>query len=97
MKRNKTALITGASKGLGYQLAESLAQKGWNLLITARNSTELLLAKKRLSKYATVLAKAGDVRDEVHLLELAEALEAHKWALPHFAYVPPSACQCLRK
>jgi short-subunit dehydrogenase len=41
MTNKKTALITGASKGLGYALAENLAHSGWNLLINARNAKEL--------------------------------------------------------
>ena len=81
MKSNKTALITGASKGLGFQLAKNLAQQGWNLLITARNAEQLLKAKQCLSYYTQVIAKAGDVRDEVHLLELAETLELKNWQL----------------
>lgn len=81
MDRNKTALITGASKGLGYQLAESLAKMGWNLLITARSPEKLLSAKKNLSKHGKTIAIAGDVRDEIHLLELAEALEINEWKL----------------
>lgn len=81
MKQHKTALITGASKGLGYALAESLAKQGWNLLITARNSDALLEAKKHLEQHSTVLAKAGDVKDEIHLMELAETLEEHHWKL----------------
>lgn len=81
MKRTKTALISGASKGFGRQLAISLAQEGWNLLITARNAQHLLTTKKELSKWTTTIAIAGDVRDEVHLLELAEALDMHQWKL----------------
>lgn len=81
MTTNKTALITGASKGLGYYLAESLALQGWKLLINARNSKELLVAKKRIGPLTKVVAIAGDVTDEIHLLELAEALEANKWPL----------------
>ncbi len=81
MKTNKTALITGASKGLGFQLALHLAQTGWNLMITGRTPATLLAAKKRLSEYASVTAIAGDVRDEVHLLELAEYLERNEQTL----------------
>ena len=81
MTTNKTALITGASKGLGYYLAESLALQGWKLLINARNSRELLAAKKRITPITRVIALAGDVTDEIHLLELAGALETHKWQL----------------
>ncbi|MDQ2066958.1 SDR family oxidoreductase [Xinfangfangia sp. CPCC 101601] len=32
----KTALITGASRGLGYALAEQLALQGWNVVALAR-------------------------------------------------------------
>lgn len=78
---NKIALITGASKGLGFALAKQLAHKGWHLLITARNPHQLLQAKKELSVYAKVTAVAGDVRDEVHLLEIAELLASNNWQL----------------
>ncbi|NND32148.1 MAG: SDR family oxidoreductase [Saprospiraceae bacterium] len=81
MQQNKTALITGASQGLGYQLAERLAQKGWNLIITARNPEELFSARKRLSEFTEILAIAGDVRDEIHLLDLVETIKVSKWKL----------------
>ena len=79
MTSKKTALITGASRGLGFSLAEILANKGWNLLINARNADQLLSAKKRLAAITEVIAIAGDVRDELHLLQLAEALEKNQW------------------
>ena len=81
MQINKTALITGASKGFGFQLAQSLAQLGWNLLITARSPVPLLAAKRQLSDHTNVMAVAGDVRDEIHLMELAEILAANHWQI----------------
>jgi NAD(P)-dependent dehydrogenase (short-subunit alcohol dehydrogenase family) len=33
-----TALITGASKGFGLALAKALGQRGWKLIINARNA-----------------------------------------------------------
>ena len=35
------AIITGASRGLGLELARALAQRGWALIINARGATEL--------------------------------------------------------
>ncbi|MEM7102800.1 MAG: SDR family oxidoreductase [Bacteroidota bacterium] len=81
MTTKKTALITGASKGLGFQLALNLAKNGWNLIITGRNPHNLKTAKDQLSQYTTAEAKSGDVRDEVHLLELAELLQLKNWNL----------------
>ena len=81
MTNKKTALITGASKGLGYSLAENLAHKGWNLLINARNAKQLLAAKNHLQQFTKVIAISGDVRDEIHLLQLAEALQTNQWQL----------------
>jgi short-subunit dehydrogenase len=81
MTNKKTALVTGASKGLGYALAEQLARNGWNLLINARNAKQLLAAKNHLEQFTKVIAISGDVRDEIHLLQLAEALRANQWQL----------------
>ncbi|MBO0795355.1 MAG: SDR family NAD(P)-dependent oxidoreductase, partial [Ktedonobacteraceae bacterium] len=36
--RPSTALITGASRGLGLALARQLAQQGWRLVIDARGA-----------------------------------------------------------
>ena len=36
-----TALITGGSKGLGRALARGLAERGWRLVLDARNSSAL--------------------------------------------------------
>ena len=48
----KTALVTGASKGIGYGIAENLAKEGVNLHLIARNEKNLKLLKKKLdSKY----------------------------------------------
>jgi short-subunit dehydrogenase len=77
----KTALITGASKGLGYSLADHLAHAGWNLLIDARNPDQLLEAKNHLEPFTKVVAVPGDIRDEIHLLQLSEALATNQWKL----------------
>lgn len=71
----KTALITGASRGLGLVLAHALAEKGWNLIINGRNAQKLLLAYQELSKKTKVEAISGDVIDEIHLLQFPERIQ----------------------
>lgn len=44
----KTALITGASKGIGKELARLLAKKGCNLVLVARSSEYLTRLKEEL-------------------------------------------------
>jgi NAD(P)-dependent dehydrogenase (short-subunit alcohol dehydrogenase family) len=70
---NKTALITGASRGLGLALARELANRGWNLVIDARGSDALDLVRYELSRRTTVVAIAGDVSDDNHRRTLAAA------------------------
>ncbi len=41
MAQNKYALITGGSSGIGLELAKLFAKDGYNLIIAARNETEL--------------------------------------------------------
>ncbi len=61
-----TAIITGASRGLGLALARALAQRGWTLVIDARGERELTLAGAELSQLTDVSAVAGDVSDPAH-------------------------------
>jgi uncharacterized protein len=50
--RGSTALVTGASKGLGAAFAEALAERGMNLLLVARSTDELNALSTRLyAKY----------------------------------------------
>ncbi len=71
---NKTALITGASRGLGFELANALADQGWNLIINGRNAKKLLAAQQHLAKKTKVEAISGDVIDEIHLLQFPDRL-----------------------
>ena len=66
----KTALITGASRGLGFVIAETLAKTGHNVIITARNQDELTQAANTLRKHTTVTAVTGDVTDAHHQQQL---------------------------
>jgi len=42
------ALITGGSSGIGYAIAESLARRGYNLILVARSRDKLFAAKNKL-------------------------------------------------
>jgi NAD(P)-dependent dehydrogenase (short-subunit alcohol dehydrogenase family) len=73
---NYTALITGASRGLGLALARELAQQGWNLIINARGAQALETACAELSRLTNVTAVAGDIADPAHRRALAVASRA---------------------
>ena len=70
-----TAIITGASRGLGLALARALAQQDWNLVLDARGEDALRAAATELAAVVTgkVLALPGDVADANHRRDLVEA------------------------
>jgi NAD(P)-dependent dehydrogenase (short-subunit alcohol dehydrogenase family) len=68
----KTAIVTGASRGLGLELARALARRNWALAIDARHAGPLEGARDELASVTSVVALAGDVRDQDHLAELVE-------------------------
>src|ERR1700719_3733333 len=72
----RTALITGASRGLGLALARGLADGGWRLIIDARGAAALEAARAELAQRTRVAAIAGDVNEPNHRAALASAAEA---------------------
>jgi len=70
---SRTALITGASRGLGLALARQLAAQGWQLIIDARGAGALEAARVLLADQARVVAISGDVTDPAHRRALANA------------------------
>jgi NAD(P)-dependent dehydrogenase (short-subunit alcohol dehydrogenase family) len=69
----KTAIVTGASRGLGLALAKALAERGWRLVIDARGAAALEAAREELIASIEVAAIAGDIADEAHRRELVAA------------------------
>jgi len=66
----QTALITGASRGLGRALTDALSTAGWRVVIDARSASDLHTAT---TTWSGAVALPGDVTDEQHLRELAAA------------------------
>jgi NAD(P)-dependent dehydrogenase (short-subunit alcohol dehydrogenase family) len=69
-----TALITGASAGLGRALAAALAARGTRLVVDARGTDRLRAAVAALPRPDLVTAVPGDVADPAHRAELAAAV-----------------------
>jgi NAD(P)-dependent dehydrogenase (short-subunit alcohol dehydrogenase family) len=71
----RTAVITGASRGLGLALAKVLAGRGWRLIIDARGAEVLEEVRRELSGIpeSDVVALAGSITDPAHRTALADA------------------------
>ena len=73
-----TAIVTGASRGLGLALARALAERGWRLVIDAREAGPLQDAAAELARSTDVAALSGDVANPEHrdaLLAAAGAVD----------------------
>ena len=68
-----TALITGASRGLGLALARELARRSWRLVVDARGAADLETVRQELAAVTEVTALAGDVGDPEHRRALVAA------------------------
>ncbi|MFB7738615.1 SDR family oxidoreductase [Streptomyces sp. NPDC056112] len=67
----KVALVTGASRGIGYGIAEALVARGDRVCITGRNEEALKEAVEKLGS-DRVVAVAGKAHDEAHRAEAVE-------------------------
>jgi len=69
--KGKTALVTGASRGLGFAVADLLARAGANLVIAAREQEPLERARAILAERAEVVAVAADVSGDAEGIVVA--------------------------
>ncbi len=89
--KGRTALITGASRGIGYGAALHLAAEGCNLHLASRNAHDLASARKRITEAHPVEVNihALDLSQEENMLKLARAcgpvdiLINNAGAIPH--------------
>jgi NADP-dependent 3-hydroxy acid dehydrogenase YdfG len=70
----KTAVITGASSGIGKSIAERFAKEGYRLVICGRNETALSQLEEELSKQTEVYTLSFDVRDKAAVFEQIQQL-----------------------
>ncbi len=70
---NKTVILTGASEGIGAEIARQLAPEGVRLVLAGRNEDKLHEVAFRCRKAgADILVVATDVADQVQCIRLAE-------------------------
>lgn len=62
--KDKVAVVTGGTKGIGFAIAESLLNEGMRVMICGRNKRDLKDAEERLSLYGSVESEVCDVRSE---------------------------------
>jgi NAD(P)-dependent dehydrogenase (short-subunit alcohol dehydrogenase family) len=77
MDTTRTAIVTGASRGLGLALARELSRRGWNLVVDARGADALAAAHTTFAAPGRTIAVPGDVTNPGH----REALIAAAWDL----------------
>ncbi|MBB5872914.1 NAD(P)-dependent dehydrogenase (short-subunit alcohol dehydrogenase family) [Allocatelliglobosispora scoriae] len=65
-----TAIVTGASRGLGLELTRTLTGAGWRVIVDARDAAEL---SEAVGGLPGVTAVAGDVTSPAHREELIDA------------------------
>ena len=74
--KNKVSLVTGASKGLGYEISKNLLKSGSNLMICSRNHIQLKKAYLKLNKIKSRNQKiyylATDISSSVEVKKLVK-------------------------
>lgn len=73
--RAKLAVVTGASRGLGLAIAEALSERGFHLILTARDQRALERLAARLPNATAV---ACEIRDPQSVAQLADLVRRRK-------------------
>jgi short-subunit dehydrogenase len=69
---NKVVWITGASSGIGEELAQQLAPQGAHLILSSRNKEKLQMLRENLSNHKKHLIVPLDLEDSSNFDELAK-------------------------
>lgn len=95
--RGRTALVTGASLGIGAMIAEGLVRAGAHVWICSRKEDEIRATCERLSQWGTCSSLAADLSHDEGIAAVATALRDQpldilinnagaSWAAPIEAY-----------
>lgn len=79
--KDKAALITGSSRGLGFASARALVQEGCRVCLCARGEEQLLKAGAELASVAGAADRVTVVRADLSTLKGAEDVVAHAVAV----------------
>src|SRR5882724_2707846 len=74
--RGRTALITGASKGIGLSSAECLAEEGVNVILVSRTQADLDAARQRI-------AARWNVNVQTHAYDLSDSANVDRLVAEH--------------
>ncbi|MCW2867370.1 MAG: 3-oxoacyl-ACP reductase [Marmoricola sp.] len=78
---SKTALIIGASRGLGLGLTERLVERGWRVISTSRDVGAPGLRALAGESNGLLTLETVDINDEAQVAELRERLEGERFDL----------------
>jgi NAD(P)-dependent dehydrogenase (short-subunit alcohol dehydrogenase family) len=74
MRNQKTALVTGANKGIGFEVARQLARQGFRVFLGARNEKAGRAAAEKLREDGDVSFLRIDISDATSIRAAAEEL-----------------------
>jgi NAD(P)-dependent dehydrogenase (short-subunit alcohol dehydrogenase family) len=78
MSEQRTALVTGANRGIGFEVCRQLAGKGLRVILTARDGAKADAAAATLGAAGDVIAATLDVSDERSVRGLASDLSRRR-------------------
>ena len=67
-----TVLITGSSRGMGFEFSRQYAEQGWTVIATCRSPAEADALQALAARWTNVTIEAMDVTDSVQIETLAE-------------------------